>query len=68
MLEELVAQPHCLHVYVDIWQLNMFKLNYGSESINYSIPLQFTASSWSIFYHYENLLMQYTENCLVVKN
>ena len=28
MLEELVAQPHCLHVHVDIWQLNMFKLNY----------------------------------------
>ena len=26
MLEELVAQPHCLHVHVDIWQLNMFKL------------------------------------------
>ena len=25
MLEELVAQPHCLHVHVDIWQLNMFK-------------------------------------------
>ena len=22
-----MAQPHCLHVHVDIWQLNMFKLN-----------------------------------------
>ena len=21
-----MAQPHCLHVHVDIWQLNMFKL------------------------------------------
>ena len=30
MLEELVAQPHCLHVHVDIWQLNMFKLTWLS--------------------------------------
>ena len=34
MLEELVAQPHCLHVHVDIWQLNMFKLFVSKVSID----------------------------------
>ena len=24
-----MAQPHCLHVHIDILQLNMFKLTYG---------------------------------------
>ena len=43
MLEELVAQPHCLHVHVDIWQLNMFKL-YVMKSFEMKFELEYECS------------------------
>ena len=55
MLEELVAQPHCLHVHVDIWQLNMFKPYQPNVGVlKHKCPRDFyLTSSRAMTYMYE---------------